>query len=73
MEALGALWREAARGGGATLVPFHDALRASSPGGHLLPPTFVAGPVASPLETLARTFGGELQWAENAMAAIMRS
>lgn len=39
----------------------------------LLPATFVTRTGNSPLDRLARTYGGELQGAENAMAAIMRA
>ncbi|MBW4710446.1 hypothetical protein KX928_21865 [Roseobacter sp. YSTF-M11] len=39
----------------------------------LLPGTFTAQPANSPLATLARTYGQELQGAENALAAIMRA
>ena len=39
----------------------------------LLPGTFLSQPVNSPLQTLVQTYGGELQKAENALAAIMRA
>ncbi len=39
----------------------------------LLPSTFAVGPPPSPLAALVSTYGGELQAAENALAAVMRS
>ncbi|MEM9549866.1 MAG: hypothetical protein AAGA05_01755 [Pseudomonadota bacterium] len=39
----------------------------------LLPGTFAAQPAQSPLQTLVATYGGELQRAENTLAAILRA